>query len=167
VRRAKIVLAIAAGEHQSSVTARLECDEVTVWRTCQRYRRGGLAALFADGRRGHSGCPQRISPVQQAQIVELACLEPIAKGLHITHWSSEDLARQAVTDKIAPELGTRATRCRPLKGRENSGQMARATVEMPSADGRRRVVSEWNAGPGGASTATGHAARWIAPLRAG
>src|SRR5512135_759283 len=33
VRRAKIVLAIAAGEHWSSVAARLECDEATVWRT--------------------------------------------------------------------------------------------------------------------------------------
>lgn len=31
VRRAKIVMAIAAGEHLSSVAARLECDEATVW----------------------------------------------------------------------------------------------------------------------------------------
>ncbi|MHC5543492.1 helix-turn-helix domain-containing protein, partial [Singulisphaera rosea] len=43
VRRARIVLAFAAGEHQSSVAARLECDEATVWRTCRPYRRGGLA----------------------------------------------------------------------------------------------------------------------------
>src|SRR5512144_2559674 len=110
VRRAKIGLAIAAGEHQSSVAARLECDEATVWRTCQRYRRGGLATLFADGRRGNTGRPQRISPGQRAQIVELACLEPIAKGLHITHWSSEDLARQAVADKIVPEISPATVR---------------------------------------------------------
>jgi hypothetical protein len=31
-------------------------------------------------------------------------LEPIAKGLHVTHWSSADLARQAVEDKIIPAL---------------------------------------------------------------
>jgi len=110
VRRAKIVLAIAAGEHQSSVAARLECDEATVWRTCQRYRRGGLATLFADGRRGHSGRPQWISPVPRAPIVELACLEPIAQGLRITHWSSEDLARQAVADKIVPEISPATVR---------------------------------------------------------
>jgi hypothetical protein len=91
VQRAKIVLAIAAGERQCSVAARLECDEATVWRACQRYRKDGLAGLFGDGRQGNSGHPQQISPVQRAQIVELACLEPIAKGLHITHWSSEDL----------------------------------------------------------------------------
>jgi transposase len=110
VRRAKIVLAITAGEHQSSVAARLECDESTVWRTCQRYRRGGLATLFADGRRGNTGRPQQISPVQRAQIVELACLEPIAKGLHLTHWSSEDLARQAVADKVVPEISPATVR---------------------------------------------------------
>ncbi len=42
--------------------------------------------------------------MQRAEIVELACLEPIARGLHITHWSSEDLARQAVADRIVPEI---------------------------------------------------------------
>ena len=110
VRRAKIVLAIASGEHQSSVAARLECDEATVWRACQRSRRGGLATLFADGRRGKPGRPPRISPVQRAQIVQLACLESIAKGLHITHWSSEDLARQAVADKIVPVISPATVR---------------------------------------------------------
>src|ERR1700736_5820544 len=99
VQRAKIVLAIATGERPCSVAARLECDEATVWRACERYRQDGLARLFADGRQGNAGHPQQISPVQRAQIVELACLEPIAKGLHITHWSSADLACQAVADK--------------------------------------------------------------------
>ncbi|CAN5910548.1 hypothetical protein BH23PLA1_BH23PLA1_17300 [soil metagenome] len=110
VRRAKIVLAIAAGEHQSSVAARLECDESTVWRTCQRYRRGGLASSFADGRRDNTGRPQQIAPVQRAQIVELACREPTAKGLHITHRSCEDLARQAVADKIVPAISPATVR---------------------------------------------------------
>lgn len=104
VQRAKIVLAIAAGERQCSIAAQLECDEATVWRACQRYRQSGLTGLFGDGRQGHAGRPQQISPVQRAQIVELACLEPVAKGLHITHWSSEDLARQAVRDKILPSV---------------------------------------------------------------
>src|ERR1700726_4626088 len=95
VQRAKIVLAIAAGERQCSVAAQLECDQSTVWRVCERDRRDGLPSLFAAGREGNSGRPQQVPPVQRAQIVELACLEPIAKGLHITHWSSEALARQA------------------------------------------------------------------------
>ena len=110
VQRAKILLAIAAGERHCSVAARLEGDEATVWRACQRYRRDGLASLFADGRQGNSGRPQQISPVQRAQIVERACLEPIAKGLHITHWSSEDRARQTVDDKISPAISPATVR---------------------------------------------------------
>src|SRR6516162_6905798 len=110
VQRAKIVLAIASGERPCTVATRLECDQTTVWRACQRYRQGGLASLFADGRQCNLGRPQEISPVQRAQIVELACLEPIAKGLHITHWSSEDLARQAVADKIIPAISPATVR---------------------------------------------------------
>jgi hypothetical protein len=51
-----------------------------------------------------AGVPRRFPPLQRAQIVELACLEPVAEGLHITHWSSADLARQAVTDGIVPTI---------------------------------------------------------------
>lgn len=36
--------------------------------------------------------------------MQLACLEPIARGLHITHWTSQDLARQAVIDGIVPSI---------------------------------------------------------------
>src|SRR6266550_7841616 len=57
-------------------------------------------------RADRSGFP----PLQRAQIVELACLEPIAKGLHITHWSSSDLARQAVNDGIVETISPRSVR---------------------------------------------------------
>ncbi len=50
--------------------------------------------------------PSGFLPLQRAQIVQLACLEPIAKGLHITHWTSEDLARKAVTDGILSQIST-------------------------------------------------------------
>lgn len=49
-------------------------------------------------------------PLQRAQIVQLACLEPIAYGLHITHWSSSDLARQAVTQGIVTSISPRTVR---------------------------------------------------------
>jgi hypothetical protein len=49
-------------------------------------------------------------PLQRAQIVQLACLEPIAKGLHITHWSSADLARQAISDGIVETIHPRTVR---------------------------------------------------------
>jgi transposase len=110
VRRARIVLEIAAGQRREEVASHLECDETTVWRTCQRYRSLGLKGMLTDRRKGHSGRELQIAPVQRAQIVELACLEPIAKGLHITHWSSRDLARQAVADGIVPHISPRTVR---------------------------------------------------------
>src|SRR6516162_6837353 len=54
-----------------------------------------------------SGVLRRFPPLQRAQVVELACLEPIAEGLHITHWTSADLARQAVTRGIVDAISPR------------------------------------------------------------
>lgn len=108
VRRARIVLADAQGVPTSTVALQMQCDEATVWRTCRRYEHGGLTGLLAPPAR--PGSPGRISPLQRAQIVRLACMEPVAKGLHITHWSSEDLARQAVTDGVVPSISPRTIR---------------------------------------------------------
>ena len=110
VRRARIVLEIAAGQRREELASQLECDQSTIWRTCQRYRRGGLVRLLSDHRPGHSGRDLEITPLQRAQVVELACLEPVAKGLHITHWSSQDLARQAVADGIVAHISPRTVR---------------------------------------------------------
>lgn len=110
VRRARIVLALAAGQRKRDVAAHVECGVATVWRACDRYRRDGLDGLLADRREGQSGRLEQITPVQRAQIIELACLEPIAKGLHITHWSSEDLARQAVEDGIVGSISPATVR---------------------------------------------------------
>lgn len=110
VRRARILLGIASGQRREDLARRLECDPATVWRACQRYRDSGLDGLLADGRPGRSGRDLGITPVQRAQIVELACLEPVARGLHITHWSSDDLARQAVADGIVASVSPRTVR---------------------------------------------------------
>jgi hypothetical protein len=40
----------------------------------------------------------------------MACLEPIARGLHITHWTSRDLARQAIADQVVPAVSDRTIR---------------------------------------------------------
>src|SRR5438067_13342954 len=100
VRRARIVLARAAGERTQNVAQQLQCNVSTVQRTCRRFEDLGLAALLACVHR--PGRPAEISLLQRAAIVKLACLEPAAKGLHITHWSSSDLARQAVREGIVP-----------------------------------------------------------------
>jgi hypothetical protein len=60
VRRARIVLAIAAGERPQSIADRMECDEATVWRTRRRYEEAGFADLMTGPSR--SGRPPGISP---------------------------------------------------------------------------------------------------------
>ena len=98
VQRVRIVLAVADGQRIQDVALHHQCDPATVWRLCRRYEEGGRHRLLDDLPR--CGRPQQISPLQRAQIVQLACLEPVAEGLHITHWTSADLARQAVADGI-------------------------------------------------------------------
>ena len=51
VQRARMVLAIAAGQRTGEVAKQNDCDEATVWRACRRYEQSGLSGLLADGRR--------------------------------------------------------------------------------------------------------------------
>jgi transposase len=48
--------------------------------------------------------PNGFPPLQRAQIVALACLEPIAEGLHLTHWTSTALAYQAIETGIVESI---------------------------------------------------------------
>ena len=81
--------------------------------TCNARRRPSVGPAGFTSNRGLRACWRahsdqdgrwRFPPLQRAQIVQLACLEPIAKGLHITHWSSKDLAFQAVAEAIVPTI---------------------------------------------------------------
>jgi hypothetical protein len=110
VRRARLVLGIAAGQRREHLAGQLQCDEATLWRACQRSRRQGLAGLLTDRRQGRSGPDLDITPVQRAPIVQRACLEPVAKGRPITHWSSADLARQALVEGIVSHISPRTVR---------------------------------------------------------
>jgi transposase len=108
VRRARIILARADGQRTRDIAQQVHCDVRTVRRTCHRYEGFGLSGLLARAKR--PGRPAQISPLQRAKIVQLACLEPVAEGLHITHWSSLDLARQAVVERIVPAISSRSVR---------------------------------------------------------
>src|ERR1043166_391019 len=83
-------------------------------------------------------------PLQRARLIQLACLEPVARGLHITHWSSADLARQAVRDGIVATISAR-TVCRILQRvdlqphRTRYWKTARLTAEFL----QRTVRSLW------------------------
>jgi Winged helix-turn helix len=60
VQRARIVLAVAAGQRIQTVASQAQCNPATVWRTCRRYEQVGPATLLADSPR--SGRSQQISP---------------------------------------------------------------------------------------------------------
>lgn len=60
VQRARIVLAVAAGQRIPTVAEQARCDPATVWRVGRRYERAGLELLLAESPR--SGRPQEISP---------------------------------------------------------------------------------------------------------
>jgi hypothetical protein len=62
------------------------------------------------GGRGTPAATSGFPPLQRVQIVALACLEPVTKGLHITHWSLEDLARQIVLDGIVSAISPSTVR---------------------------------------------------------
>lgn len=82
----------------------------------QRPSGGSAASTSSPGSRGYfpiiraRGIRCGFPPLEQARIVQLACLEPIARGLHITHWTSEDLARQAVAEGIVTTISPRHVR---------------------------------------------------------
>ncbi|WP_145244791.1 helix-turn-helix domain-containing protein [Urbifossiella limnaea] len=58
VQRARIVLAVAAGERVGNIARHLACDRTTTWRVCRRYRDGGVRRILADDPR--PGRPQVI-----------------------------------------------------------------------------------------------------------
>src|SRR5438876_1134534 len=74
VRRARIVLASAAGERTGHIAQQVQCNACTVRRTCLRYERLGLANLLAPAHR--PGRPAHFTLLQRAEVVRLACLEP-------------------------------------------------------------------------------------------
>ena len=85
VRRARIVLEIATGQRREDLASQLECDDSTIWRTCQRYRQLGLVGLLSDDRHDHSGRDLEITPVQRAQIVRTGL--PGTRGQRVAYHS--------------------------------------------------------------------------------
>jgi hypothetical protein len=102
--------------------ARVSRASLSVWNATQRPSGEQASVTLSPGwracwpitGRGGPGEQPGFPPLQKAQIIQLACLEPIARGLHITHWSSEDLARQAVVDGIIDTISPRSV-CRILQ----------------------------------------------------
>lgn len=100
-RRARILLLIDEGHSVKTVAERVGHSESLVRRVCGRYDVRGLEAVL-DARR--AGRPAVITPLQKARLVNLACTDPAALGLHVTHWSLRTLRQMAIELEIFEDI---------------------------------------------------------------
>jgi transposase len=73
----------------------------TVVRFIKRYEVEGLAGLFNKPR---SGCPRRVTPEYETELIEVVKQEPRSLGLPFSNWTTASLA-----DYMAQQTGIRIT----------------------------------------------------------
>jgi len=108
VQRARTLLAMADSQSEQSVALQMQYDPSTVRRICRRYEDAGLQGVLTQAPR--TGHPAAISPCGPRTDRTTCVFGANRKGLHLTHWSSEDLARQAVIDDIVTEISARTVK---------------------------------------------------------
>jgi transposase len=93
VLRARIVLAAAEGQANTTIANRpgVCVDTVGKWR--RRFYQRGMAGLVD---RPRTGRPPRCTLVQVAQVKALACELPATRGIPLSRWSSPESATEAV-----------------------------------------------------------------------
>ena len=107
--RARMIVLAADGVGVGETAQRLGVwrKGVSTWRG--RWRAGGegksAAERLADAPR--SGAPATITPEQICAIVALACERPQQGGTPLSHWSTSDLAREAVRRGIVSSISPR------------------------------------------------------------
>jgi putative transposase len=125
IRRVKIIMAIADGGNNEHVARRLGLHRECVRQWRNRWLAGqatlaaieakeshekplleAIEALLADAYR--AGVPSTFSAEQVVQIVALACEDPQASGLPVTHWTPQELADEAVRRGIVINISARS-----------------------------------------------------------
>jgi len=100
-RRARTLLAMHQGKRVKETSERVEQDPATTWRLCRRYEVRGLQAAYDAPR---SGRPPGITALERVQIENLACSQPGAQGLALTHWSVRSLQTVVIRSAIIPTI---------------------------------------------------------------
>ena len=109
-RRARMIVLAADGVGVGETAERLG-----VWRKGVSFWRGRwlaaaagtpVAERLADAPR--SGAPATITPEQICAVVALACERPEESGVPLSHWSTGDLAREAVRRGIITSISPRS-----------------------------------------------------------
>ncbi len=114
--RAQIVLAAARGRASARIAADLHVSVDTVRKWRGRFAARGLDGL-ADLPR--SGRPRRISALERAAVVALACQLPAATGVPLARWSGPELAAEitkaGLGSPISPSSVLRILAEHPIK----------------------------------------------------
>jgi putative transposase len=124
VRRAKLILAAALGENNSSISRRLELDreQVALWRERWREESEFLAAaeeqqvtdkklralieqILSDRQR--RGTTKSFTVEQVVKIVAIACESPEKSDRPVSHWTPKELADEAITRGIVEKISPR------------------------------------------------------------
>ena len=104
--RVRIVLLAADGVSVSETARRLGIWRKTAgtWRSRWREAEAGktTAERLSDAQR--SGAPGKFTPEQICAIIALACEDPRASDLPLSHWSQSEVARQAVKRGIVASI---------------------------------------------------------------
>jgi transposase len=150
VRRAGIILGLAAGQSPNQVAKRFGILRQTVYKWRGRWQAQaerlqeaeaqgandkqlgtGLEQVLLDRYRG--GKPATFTPEQLVKIVALACEHPHACGRPLTQWSSTELAAEAVKRGIVPRI-CRASVSRLLKEARIKPHLSRYWLNAQPAD---------------------------------
>ena len=89
--RAQIVRAAARGHANERISADLDVGVDTVRKWRGRFAEHGLGGL---GDLPRSGRPRRITALQRAAVVALACQLPAATGVPLARWTGPELAAE-------------------------------------------------------------------------
>ena len=114
--RAQIVLAAARGRASARIAADLHVSVDTVRKWRGRFAARGLGGLKDLPR---SGRPRRISALDRAAVVALACQLPAATGVPLSRWTAPELAAelaaQGLASPISPSSVLRILAEHPIK----------------------------------------------------
>jgi transposase len=103
VERARVILALAAGEPYASLSARLDVSTTTLTRWRKRFERQRVAGLHDAPR---SGRGDRVSPALEAKVLALTQQPPPAP---LTHWTTRRVAaRLGLTHMTVHRIWQRA-----------------------------------------------------------
>lgn len=112
-RRARIILAAAAGASNAAIARELQLTEDTVrlWRGRWLERPADivtdrtLAARLADAPR--SGAPVRITAEPVCRLIAVACAAPSTTGRPISQWTGRAIADEAMAQGIVDHISPR------------------------------------------------------------